>query len=952
MRFKLFPFKSKHDGMSTCIGWLSVDEVVSAGDDQQLIFWNTTSQDVIRKIELSQDIFPTDLHVHPKPASVGRSSSIAVFLLASADGSFHIFDRNGHTEKSITGAHQGAVIVVRWSNDGTAIASGGEDGLIKIWSRVGMLRSTLSSHSSPVYELAWSSNSDSIVYNVENYLEIKSLSPKIKPLLWKAHDGPIIGIAWNKSNQMIISTGEDCRYKIWNENGRLIFTSVRMEYPIQSVSFSPDSSLIALGSFNTLLLCNQSGWTHKPTRIDVQTFQNLAWSNDSTQIVAATGSGNIILGHLVDRQMDWKTYHITITDHNMIQLVDIEKNIDEDFEFRENVTKISVGHGYLIVVTSAQCYVYRISNMSSPHSFNLKDQTVSLIIQSSSHFLLVDSANVNLCSYEGRYVDTLKWIGMRTDFLTNLTLSLSIDTVASIDANGAKTIYYIDIQSNTKSTPSTNQSYKHKMEIIQVALDKFSPSNERKCAFIDKNWDLYLSLVRHMNSGILRTIKCRSMMSYALWCDDASVLSGLTESGKLIVFLNPQAGFIDKDLLRMSVLESDPWISSSKTSQTVGLRNFCGNHLEIEGSDGSKVTTFISPMVQILHSYVAKRSWSEALRLCRYARNLPESWKLWAALAGMASQNRNLQVAEIAYSAINKVDKVLYMQEINGMSDKSARNAEIALVCGNLKEAESILVAARFILRAIQLNLDTYNWDRALELMNNHDRNQKYVPVILYHRKKYLERFNKRENHPTLKKLSEEHEIEDWSQVEAWMDNPYSERTEETHAPIPAARKVAKKPTESSTSEKLPDEIGFTISKSKKEQSLEPDEDKRSTGVERSESSERPIKTVTELAKDVTKPVMKRVEASNTKEKVKTSRVAAVPSKDGTRTIKKRTDQSTSGESNKPKASGESNKPKASGESNKPKASAESKAPTKKIVRVVKKRVLVPKNQKANAGEK
>lgn len=940
--------------MSTCIGWLGADEVVSAGDDQQLIFWNTTSQEIIRKVELSQDIFPTDLHVHPKPASVGRSNSITVFLLASTDGNFHIFDRNGHIEKSIIGAHQEAVIVVRWSNDGTAIASGGEDGLIKIWSRAGMLRSTLSSHSSPVYELAWSSNSDSIVYSVENFLEIKSLSPKIKPLLWKAHDGPVIGIAWSKSNQMIISTSEDCRYKIWDENGRSIFSSSRMEHPIQSVSFSPDGSLIALGSFNTILLCNQSGWLHEPTRIDVQTFQNLAWSTDSTQIVAATGSGQVIHGHLVDRQVDWKTYHITITDRNMIQLMDIEKNIDEDFEFRENITKISVGHGYLIVVTSNQCYVYRISNMSSPHSFNLKDSTVSLIIQSSRHFLLVDSANVNLCSYEGRYVDTLKWIGMRTDFLTNLTLSLSTDAVASIDANGAKTIYYVDIQSNTKSTPSANQSYKHKMEIIQVALDQFSPPNEGKCAFIDKNWDLYLSLVRHMNSGILRTIKCRSMMIYALWCDDASVLSGLSESGKLIVFLNPQAGFIDKDLLRMSVLESEPWVNSSKTSHTVGLRNFCGNHLEIDGSDGSKVATFISPMVQILHSYVAKRKWSEALRMCRYARNLPESWKLWAALAGMALQSRNLEVAEIAYSAINKVDKVLYMQEINQMADKSARNAEIALVCGNLKEAESILVAARFILRAIQLNLDTYNWDRALELMNNHDRSQKYVTVILYHRKKYLERFNKKENHPTLRKLSEEvrgntlivgnngrfflskqHEIEDWSQVEAWMDNPYSEKIDEIHAPIPAVRKAVKRPTESSSKEKPPEnESGSAISKSKKEQSSSPDNDRKATVSERSESSERPIKTVTELAKEVTKPVMKRVEPSTTKEKVKTTRVAAVPAKDGTKTIRKRIDQSTDGESNKPKSSGES------------------KPPTKKVVRVVKKKVLVPKNQKANAGEK
>ena len=29
---------------------------------------------------------------------------------------------------------QGAVICIRWNNEGTAIATGGEDGVIKIWS--------------------------------------------------------------------------------------------------------------------------------------------------------------------------------------------------------------------------------------------------------------------------------------------------------------------------------------------------------------------------------------------------------------------------------------------------------------------------------------------------------------------------------------------------------------------------------------------------------------------------------------------------------------------------------------------------------------------------------------------------------------------------------------------------------------------------------------------------
>lgn len=33
-------------------------------------------------------------------------------------------------------------------------------------------------------------------------------------LQWKAHEGLILKVAWNPSNNLIVSGGEDCRYKV------------------------------------------------------------------------------------------------------------------------------------------------------------------------------------------------------------------------------------------------------------------------------------------------------------------------------------------------------------------------------------------------------------------------------------------------------------------------------------------------------------------------------------------------------------------------------------------------------------------------------------------------------------------------------------------------------------------------------------------------------------------
>lgn len=37
----------------------------------------------------------------------------------------------------------GAVTALKWSYDGTSLLTAGEDGVLKVWSRNGMLRSTL-----------------------------------------------------------------------------------------------------------------------------------------------------------------------------------------------------------------------------------------------------------------------------------------------------------------------------------------------------------------------------------------------------------------------------------------------------------------------------------------------------------------------------------------------------------------------------------------------------------------------------------------------------------------------------------------------------------------------------------------------------------------------------------------------------------------------------------------
>ena len=74
------------------------------------------------------------------PTGKGTNEQVA---LACSDGSFKLVSKAGRVEKNVNEAHStGAIISIRWSYEGAALATAGENGEIKIWSKGGMHRST------------------------------------------------------------------------------------------------------------------------------------------------------------------------------------------------------------------------------------------------------------------------------------------------------------------------------------------------------------------------------------------------------------------------------------------------------------------------------------------------------------------------------------------------------------------------------------------------------------------------------------------------------------------------------------------------------------------------------------------------------------------------------------------------------------------------------------------
>ena len=728
---------------ATAVTWSASNDCFSASDDRTIRSWSLSGDPSGVVFTLDDSAAFTDVQWFPATQR-SQSSTTDVFVAATTDGKMRLMSKSGRVEK-IVEAHRGALTAIRWNYEGTALVTAGEDGAVKIWSRAGMLRTQLAQNDRAVYSLAWGPDSDQVLYTYGRELCLKPTQSNSKKLQWKAHDGIVLCADWNPTNNLIVSGGEDCRYKIWDCYGRLLFAAKPFDYPVTSIRWCPDGEMFAVGSFNILRLCDRTGWSYSMEKPDTGSLFNIAWTPDGTQLAAAGGNGAVVFGYLIERRLEYQNLECVLVESRRIVVTDVTTGNTEELDFRDRVIKMSLAYDHLIVATTTQCCIYATHNFTTPHIFDLQD-AVTLISQCAKFFAMLDNrTGIHIYTYEGRHVSNPKFQGLNTEFINSQSISLSNDALAVIDKVDKRIVRIFDVVTGKQlTTPIT-----HSLEVLEISLDQHGPASERKVALIDRNRDLHVTTVHKQ-----QVFKLGAMVDTCMWNDATGMLAAYMD-GKFVVWYYPNVVYVDKDLLSAT--------RSIKTGTEFGknpqLVNFAGTHCTFRRMDGALVSATVSPYPAVLYEHCDKNEWDAAVRLCRYVKDSA----LWACLAAMAVSANKLDTAETALAAIDEVDKLQYILYIKDIPTQEGREAELLLFRRRYKEAEAVLLQASLIYRAIMMNVRLFKWDRALELAVNH---KTHVDTVVAYRKRYLEQFGLEETSKRFLQYSKEIKV-DWEAIKA-----------------------------------------------------------------------------------------------------------------------------------------------------------------------------------------
>lgn len=677
-------------------------------------------------------------------AATGPKNTVDCIAVGTESGALEILNKSGSILKTVKDAHNGSIVSIRFSHDSQTIATAGEDSAVKLWSKTGMLRSELAVLESPVFALAWSLDNQSLALGGRRLITFKSVKPGVRDMtVFGSDSGVILLLEWSKQDNYMVSTGEDCRFMIWDGLGRQICKSSAFQRPFTHGFWCNFAPYVVLGNSFEVILANKTGDVLKKIRMDKMAF-SLASSRINNNFFIGLSSGSIQKGFInLLNSIKYKNFDIHLEGKNTLRVCDVNSDFKEDIDFEEKqILNISTFNDHMLVLTETNCYLYNVRNFITPVIFEISKDPFLFSFLSSTSILIAHKSNqssAQIYDFKGKLISNCK---LPIQLLNKNLISLSYESLVLIDPANAKIVQFID-SSNGKQL----STYTHPNEISEVYLNHYNNQSQRKLLILDSNKDLYLY---HIAKNTVRRIA--SLVNSCMWHEHMDIFV-YTTFEKLVIVYSPNCIFIDPQLNALC-----------NTQENIGIKNkvtdFNSNLLTLQNSQNVISAFSVNPLVSKLLSLLSdqKKELEQKIgQSTRLARLLKDK-TVWAILASFCIENRDISTAEIALSELDCIEKVQFVGKINSIEVPELAQAKNLQMYNKVGEAEKVLLGKGYYYQTINMHLDYFDFVRALKIAQMGIKKKQeldwLVDYVILYRQRYLSEVGLEECHDEFSKLT------------------------------------------------------------------------------------------------------------------------------------------------------------------------------------------------------
>jgi WD40 repeat protein len=172
-------------------------------------------------------------------------------LLATGgdDGTVRLWEADSLRLVRLMVGHDHAVRALVWSPGGEYLASAGDDGTVRIWQAAsGQLLRTLRGHSGAVLALAWAPDGQNLASGGQDRMvrlwTARDGKPRLPPL---DHSQPVLAVAWHPNGKTLASAGRETSVWLWETpSGGMPRPLSEHTFPmVNALAWSPDGKVLA-----------------------------------------------------------------------------------------------------------------------------------------------------------------------------------------------------------------------------------------------------------------------------------------------------------------------------------------------------------------------------------------------------------------------------------------------------------------------------------------------------------------------------------------------------------------------------------------------------------------------------------------------------------------------------------------------------------------------------------